>query len=346
MESVLMVEISVILPVYNIEDYLSECLESISNQTFEDIEIICIDDGSTDKSLEILKEHSNRDSRIRIIEQENQGAGAARNKALEYAAGKYVYFIDGDDYLELTALEELHDLSIRKGTDFIIFQISNFNDKTKEIIDDDYYNMPHLKEAVGENTFCYEDISKIALDLCVCPPGCFFKRELIKDIRFPEGLLFEDNVFFTHALFKAEKVYFYDKFLYNRRKREDSTTTPITVKSLDTIEISNLLIDLCVRFNHEKHKKELYYRIFNNIYNIFKNADSSQKDELFEKIKKDYLESKDKWENDDYFKDKLNPKYKHMFKCAIKSKNANKFESCVESYNKERKIKRLMDKIL
>lgn len=120
-----MVEISVILPVYNIEDYLSECLESISNQTFEDIEIICIDDGSTDKSLEILKEHSNRDSRIRIIEQENQGAGAARNKALEYAAGKYVYFIDGDDYLELTALEELHDLSIRKGTDFIIFQISN-----------------------------------------------------------------------------------------------------------------------------------------------------------------------------------------------------------------------------
>lgn len=341
-----MVKISVIIPVYNVEDYLKECLDSICNQSFEDIEIICVDDGSTDSSLNILKDYESGDNRINIISQENQGAGAARNVGLTYSQGDYVYFADGDDYLELTALEKLYELSIAKNADFIIFKINNFFEETGEVMDDDYYNMPYLKKRVGENTFNYDDVSKMALKLCVCPPGCFFKREFIEDIRFPEGLLFEDNVFFTHAIFKADEVYFYDKFLYNRRKRKDSTTTPITVKSLDTIEITNLLLDLCDEFKHENHKKELYYRIFNNIYSIFKNAEPSQKEEFFNKIRNDYLKSKDKWESDEYFKNELNPKYRHIFNCAIKSKSAEKFESCVDNYNKQGKFKKLMDKLL
>ncbi|MBR6327686.1 MAG: glycosyltransferase family 2 protein, partial [Alphaproteobacteria bacterium] len=91
------VKISVIMPVYNVEKYLERCLSSICHQTYQNIEIICIDDGSTDKSLEILKQFQARDERIKIIAQQNQGASKARNKGLTEATGSYIYFMDSDD---------------------------------------------------------------------------------------------------------------------------------------------------------------------------------------------------------------------------------------------------------
>lgn len=341
-----MVKLSIIIPVYNAEKYLSQCLDSVLKQTFTDTEIICINDGSTDNSSDILNEYQSRDSRISIITQENKGAGASRNIGMDNAQGEYVYFMDSDDYLELNAFEDLFTSYQDKSPDFIMFKLKNFYEDSGEMIDDDYYTMPYLKNRVCENSFNYGDVSDFALDLCVCPPGNLFNREFISDIRFPEGLLFEDNVFFTHALFKADTIYFYDEFLYNRRKRSDSTTTPLTVRSLDTIDITNLLLDLCNEFHHEKHKKELYYRIFHNIYQIFKKADKSQKEIFFEKIKHDYLKSKDKWEDDEYFKNKLKPKYKHIFNCAIKSRNAKKFENCVDKFSKDGKLKKLRKKLL
>ena len=96
-------EISIIIPVYNVEKYLDECLNSAANQTFENIEIICVNDGSTDGSLEILESHASKDKRIRIISQENKGVSSARNEGLDAARGKYIYFMDSDDYMDLNA---------------------------------------------------------------------------------------------------------------------------------------------------------------------------------------------------------------------------------------------------
>ena len=341
-----MVKISVIVPVYNVEDYLRQCLDSIMNQSLSDIEIICVDDGSTDRSGLILEEYLLKYERIRVFSQENRGAGASRNFAIEHAMGEYVYFMDADDYLDLNAFEMIYSAAEEKSVDFLMFKISNFHEDTGEVVDDDYYNMPHLKELVGGDTFSYSDVSKIALDLCVCPPGNLFRREFISDIRFPEGLLFEDNVFFTHALFKAERICFLDEFLYRRRRRMDSTTTPLSVRSLDTIDITNMLIDLCDEFGHENHKGALYYRIFNNIYRIFKKADEAQKEEFFDKIRHDYLKSREKWESDDYFTQKLKPEYRHIYECALKSKNAKRFEKCVDGFSKESRLKKLRNRLL
>lgn len=338
-------KISVVIPVYNIEKYLRECLDSIVNQSLDDIEIICVNDGSTDNSLDILKEYESADSRLKVITQENKGIGSARNTALKSVKGEYVYFMDSDDILEPDALERLYELAIESGADFVMFKIINFHEDTGERIDDDYYSMPYLKERVGEEAFNYDDVSDMALDLCVCPYGSFFRRDFIKGMEFPEGLLFEDNVFFTHAIFKADKIIFYDEFLYNRRLRPDSASAVLSIKSLDTIEITNLLLDLCTEFNHPKHRGKLYYRIFHNIYKIFKQADSSQKEEFFERIKYEYLKNKDKWESDYYFANNLKSEYRHMFNCAIKSKNAARFEKCVDSFNKESKLKRIGNKI-
>jgi glycosyltransferase involved in cell wall biosynthesis len=288
----------------------------------------------------------NLDSRIKIITQENKGAGASRNIGIDNATGEYVYFMDSDDYLELTAFEKLNSFLLDKSPDFLMFKLNNFYEETGESIDDDYYTMPYLKNRVGENPFSYDDVSDFALNLCVCPPGNLFKREFISDIRFPEGLLFEDNVFFTHALFKAEEIYFYDEFIYNRRRRLDSTTSPISIRSLDTIEITNMIFDLCHEFDHNTHQEELYHRTFHNIYQIFKKADESQKEEFFEKIKEEYLKNKDKWESDDYFKNNLNPNHRHIFKCALKSKDARRFEKCADDYSKESRLNKLRKKLL
>ena len=106
-----MVAISIVIPVYNIEKYLKECLDSLVNQTFKDFEVICVNDGSKDKSLDILNEYAKKDSRFIVVTQENGGSGSARNNGLSRARGKYVQFLDGDDYFEPELLEKLYNLA-------------------------------------------------------------------------------------------------------------------------------------------------------------------------------------------------------------------------------------------
>lgn len=336
-----MVRISVIVPVYNVEKYLDQCLNHIINQSFQDLEIICINDGSTDGSPDILNKFAKMDSRIQIINQENQGLGATRNRGISLAKGDYIYFMDGDDYLELTALEELYDMSERYKLDFVIFKINNFNKTNTDSIDYEYYAMPYLKERVGNNVFNYLDVEDIALDLAVNVYGSFFKREFISGFKFPERLLFEDNVFFTKALFKADRICFYDKFLYNRRVRDDSLSQKFSTRFLDTIDITDLLLDMVDEYGYDYHKKELYYRIFHNIYSLFENAPKKHKSALFEEIKRRYLKFSDKWESDDYFKNDLPKRYKHIYNSAIQSDSGEEFELRVKIYDKQREINEL-----
>ena len=121
-----MVKISVIVPVYNCEDYLEESIRSILNQSFNDIEIICVDDGSTDDSLNILKELSKQDTRLKVYTQENQGASVARNNALEKASGDYIYFFDADDYAVEDCLEKVYSNAVNNDSDMVIFYFDNY----------------------------------------------------------------------------------------------------------------------------------------------------------------------------------------------------------------------------
>ena len=125
--------VSVILPVYNTERYLRQCLDSLVNQTLSDIEIICIDDGSTDGSHSILQEYARADSRVIVLTQANQGAGVARNKGLEIARGDYLYIADSDDYFELSLLEETVNYAKENDADIVIFKVNSYDMKTQDI---------------------------------------------------------------------------------------------------------------------------------------------------------------------------------------------------------------------
>ena len=125
-----MVKLSIIIPVYNIEDYISKCLKSILSQRFQDYEIICVNDGSTDNSLAVL--HSFNDKRIKIIDKKNEGSGIARNIGLEKAVGEYVFFVDGADWLEENSLQIILNEADRLKTDILIFGgLSYYDNKSQ-----------------------------------------------------------------------------------------------------------------------------------------------------------------------------------------------------------------------
>lgn len=123
-----MVKVSVIVPVYNCEDYLEESIKSILNQSLNDIEVICIDDGSTDGSLNILNDFASDDFRIKVFSHENQGSSAARNYGLRKVTGDYIYFFDGDDYLVEDALEEAYSNAIANDSDIVVFKYDQYKD--------------------------------------------------------------------------------------------------------------------------------------------------------------------------------------------------------------------------
>lgn len=129
------IKVSVIIPVYNVEKYLHQCLESVARQTLADIEVICVDDGSTDNSFKIVQEFAAKDSRFIAVSQANGGAGAARNNGLRRARGKYLSFLDSDDFFDEHMLEEAYSCAEEHKADFVVFQSDQYNEDTNDFKD-------------------------------------------------------------------------------------------------------------------------------------------------------------------------------------------------------------------
>ena len=196
-----MVKISVIIPVYNNEKYLKDCLDSVCTQTLADIEIICINDGSTDSSLKILDEYS-EDERIVVINQENQGPSIARNNGLDIAKGEYIAFLDGDDiYIGNDSLEMMYDAARKHDAEMLSANLSFLTPKRKVIPN------PHY----DRGTFYYFDGEcEIEPDEYGIPfyfTKNIYRTDLVADIRFPDLLRGEDPVFLTKILSKVERIH-------------------------------------------------------------------------------------------------------------------------------------------
>jgi glycosyltransferase involved in cell wall biosynthesis len=328
-----MVKVSVIIPVYNTGEYLRQCLDSIVNQTLNDIEIICVNDGSTDNSLDILEEYQKSDSRIKIFSQENSGLSATRNNGFKHASGKYVYFMDSDDTLELDSLNDLYELCEEKSLDIVIFKLINVEEGTGRRYSERYYNMPFLKQIVGDEVFSYEDVGEKLYDLAVSSPGKFFKSELISDIKFPVGLIFEDNPFFIEAFFKAKRVYFYDEYLYNRLRRQSSITTNYDLSFADSIPISNRIIEISKKYGHyDEFKDKIFNKKIFRIYDRYTSVGESYKQDFFREMKNDFTSFKEEIE-DNINLDEFN---QCVFQNVLIFENYEDFNRSIESYKDEK----------
>lgn len=219
--------VSVIIPVFNVEAYLKECLDSIINQTFSNIEIICVDDGSTDSSADILKEYSTRDNRITIITKENGGLSSARNAGIDIANGEYITFLDSDDYLETNAIQQLYDKASSEQLDILVFCGKPFCEKDFTTTQKDIYSLcptPLIETMTGPdffiNSFKYKNHIGTA-------PLKLFRTAFLKEnkIRFIEGILHEDEPFYYEAILAAKRVAKIPEQFYMRRYHAGSITT-------------------------------------------------------------------------------------------------------------------------
>lgn len=203
-----MPKVSVIIPVYNVEKYVSECLESVINQTLKEIEVICVDDGSQDSSLSILKKYAQKDKRIIVIEQQNSGAAVARNKGISFATGEFVIFMDSDDvYPTDDVLEVLYESSIQNNVFICGGELAYFDQEGKE-----YDNSAYLFNQEGM-------VDYVDYQLDYGYTRFVFNRAFLEknNILFPPYNCFEDPVFFVKALSLAGKFYALKKLVYSYR---------------------------------------------------------------------------------------------------------------------------------
>ena len=185
-----MPDISVIIPAYNAEKYISYCLDSVLNQTFTDFEIICVNDGSKDGTLNLLNEYTKKDSRIKVINQENQGCGYSRNNGYDAANGKYVYFLDSDDAIHPQFLEIMHYFAKIYNADFVCCGMEDNPEKYSK----EHYIPENLEYLLTYNPLYY--FSRKSKYRVYYPPGIkFYRREFLKNIKFIKAS-FED---FSHT---------------------------------------------------------------------------------------------------------------------------------------------------
>lgn len=240
--------ISIIVPVYKVEEYLDECVESIVQQTYENLEIILVDDGSPDTCPEKCDNWAERDSRINVIHKKNGGLSDARNAGMHTATGQYIAFVDSDDWIEKTYIESLYRAIQENGAEISACDVREVYCKADvpTVCDTSARTTKSTpEEALGEllkgRTFRAVAWNKL------------YRAELLKDEQFEVGRLHEDE-FFSYRIFdKAASLTYTDLPLYNYRQREGSIMTTLTIKRLDSLEAYLGRLNLL-----EKKYRELY----------------------------------------------------------------------------------------
>ena len=266
-----MTKLSIIVPVYNVEKYLPKCLESLIKQTLKDIEIICVNDGSMDNSLAILKEFASKDSRIKIIDNQHQGVAKTRNTGIEQSTGEYIGFVDSDDYIDIDFFEKLYNSATKSNSDIAIASIL----KHKKFFN--IYNAKYTKE---ETAITIQDKIK----LCEDKKHFFFyawnkiyHSGFIKEnnIKFSEGQIYEDVMFAIKALYYSNKIISVYGTKYHYIEHENSLTKykdKTGEKEHDLIKAYSELQEFCNSKNIEIPERLNYYtkENFGFILNLYK----------------------------------------------------------------------------
>lgn len=283
--------ISVIVPVYNVEDYLHVCLNSILNQTFQDFEILCIDDVSTDSSSEILEYFAGKDSRIKILRNEkNIGLGPSRNRGLDAAKGKYVIFLDSDDWYSLDALETLFNQAEKNNLDMVMGKPIVFYEEEKSFGRERYYDAEFM-DKFDHKVFDHWDLDKTRLfDIPIAVWNKLYLKSFLDEnnIRFPdEDYIHEDNPFSCRVMTHAKRISFINKYFYNRRRRPGSLMALNDDRLFDNIAIVRLVLDVFMEDAelYEYYKKEVLTYIFKTVLNWkYQQIEDQYKERFFSEV--------------------------------------------------------------
>lgn len=281
------IKISIIVPVFNCEKYIEKCLKSLIYQTYPNLEIICIDDGSTDSSPEILKQFAQKDARIKILTQKNSGVSIARNYGIKEASGEYVSFIDADDWILLTLFEKFVNTisKVNSPIDIFMFNVGSYQKGVNDVV-------PFTFFSKNEWTNHSSDLSIHTFDDCLRPFSrnlsaankIFRKNYLIENnILFPENLKYEDQYFFIKAALNAKTIMLTDEIFYRYRNyTKGSASSEITPKVFDIFKIIQMIEDEIICLNvYNDYKYALLQYKFLRYYQHYTFCPENLKEKYF-----------------------------------------------------------------
>lgn len=341
-----MVEISVIIPVYDCEEFLEDSVGGILNQTFTDIEVICVDDGSSDNSLDKLNEFARKDSRVQVFHQENQGGGIARNFGLTKATGKYLYFMDADDIICPDALEVCYNLCEEKNLDFVLFKAISYFEDTGKYEEHEYFTMSKLYDCVGDEVFSFEDVGDLIVNFSVTPWGKLYNRQFVMDsgAQFAHQISFHDNKFFFEMLFNSKRIMFLNETYYVRRIHSKSLIGSRNKKFFNVFLAYDQIFEIFRKYNHfEEYKKALYNWKINILYFRFEKINEEYKQTFMDRFTEE-LAKMIEVEGKDDFENLLNSENKVICRSIFESDNYREFILLMKVDKLERKVKYLKNK--
>lgn len=272
--------VSVIIPVYNVEKYLRECVDSVIGQTYKNLEIILVNDGSTDSSGKICDEYVDKDERVTVIHQKNGGLSQARNRGLEESTGEYVYFLDSDDYIAENSFEILLEIAEKYGSDIVFFDAKSFADTNDFIVKQNYIRKNTYTTDTGYNVFSVITENR---EYHSAVPLLFFNKSFLAEskITFVPDILYEDMIFTYQIFCTASVVSQCSKALYFRRYRKNSITSSSKNKKnlLSYIAVYRNNVEFTKNLNQENLSAAYDYlsRCAFNVFNIYENLNTKDK---------------------------------------------------------------------
>ena len=291
-----MPKVSVIIPVYKVERYLPACLDSVLAQTFQDWEAICVNDGSPDKCGDILDEYAQRDKRIKVITQKNQGLSMARNNGLKQAKGEYIYFLDSDDFIHPQLLEICCQLAGKEKADMVSFSFTKHAEKNMN--PSPKYDLNNLKYKVtNEPLYFQKKCHKHKISVNVWSK--LYKKSLIKDLLFIPKIKFEDYPYTYAVLAKRPRTVILNIPLYHYTPNPNSISAEkIDVKTIQDYQTGlNFVIDT-YKTASKKERNFVLYKLFPNMlkqqFNKILRSPKEKRVELFTAFAKELADFKEK----------------------------------------------------
>ena len=278
-----MAKVSIVVPIYNVEKYLEQCVDSIINQTLKDIEIILVDDGSPDNCPQICDDYAKKDSRIKVVHKKNGGLSSARNAGIEVAIGDYIGFIDSDDYIELDMYEKMYNIAIKNDVDFVISDYYRVSDEGKVRatldMDEGIYEKNKIKKYIFPTLIMGDDINYGNL-LAVW--HCLYKRELLErnSLMFDEEVKYsEDNLFSSIIGYNANSFYYMKgSYLYNYRYNPNSISKTYKPDAWSVyLKMNNKLKYLFFNVGDYDFRNQLYSHIIYYAFNCINHVGNSDK---------------------------------------------------------------------
>lgn len=307
--------VSVIIPVYNAEEYLEQCLNSVINQTLKNIEIICVDDGSTDNSLNILNNYKEKDNRIIILTQQNQYAGIARNNGLKIAKGKYLSFLDSDDFFDLHMLEDMYNKAEKDDSDIVVCGWKNYDNQRKIVI------AKHKISSIIEkkSPFSPESIKDDIFTFCKPNPWTkLFKKEFFinNNLQFENFISCNDLTCICTALFLAKRISIMNKEYICYRANQKNNLTAKRNNHFDCFiySVNKLQEILIKKEEYNKYKKSFINRVSSSVNFELSHCTPQQK-QVYKDLIKNLL-NKDIY--NDLYRDNTQKQPKQIIKRKLK----------------------------